>query len=315
MRAVILLLLLFPLAHAQSDVLLEKELSKSTTPPGKPVTVTIHIKNFGGEPLNEVEVEDEVSLPGLSKSYSFPISRVAPGEKISLSYTVIPGEEGNFTLPPAAVSYYSRKEGERVTVRSGVPMLVVADPQRSESTGPSAPSDIGNESTVTRLYFESEEGGLGFGDIVKYSLLGLLLALPAGYLVYRFSKKRAREMTKKYERRKLTPDREDSLTKAKKLYYDRRKGKAFEIISRETKRFLAERYSLGECSTLKELRERVEEDPALSAGNRESLVGTLTAIERATYAGYIPEPEEFQQVIFSLSRVFRQEDSPPGGAP
>jgi len=307
MRFLLILLLLSPLVHAQSSVIFEKSLDKSVVSVGEPVKVTLYIKNTGTEVLRDVEIEDRVALPNFNYNYMNFLSALSPGEEVPFAYSIIPLKEGNYTLEPASLSFYDPVAKKRVTVKSEPLLLVVVErPQNNLSSQNQSFGEFTNETNETRLYYVKKKRGIGLGDIAKYSFLGFLLALPFAYLVYRYSKRRGKEVAQKYESKVIEPVRDDFLTRAKKLYYSGRVEEAFELISRKIKSFLAEKYSLKESSTLREILREVEKDGSLSERDREALKSNLMLVEKAAFAGYKPEPEEFQQLIFCMSRVLRE---------
>jgi len=304
MRVLVLLLLLLPLAHAQQGVVVEKELNSPASPPGEPVEVTLTIKNSGTLPLEGVEVRDKVDLPGFSREYSFPLSKMGPGREVTLTYTIVAQEEGNYTLAPAAVKF--RKGEEVFTTKSNPARLVVSEGANQSSTA-QYPQEFSNQSEVTSLYF-AEKKGIGLGEMSWYVLIGLLALIPVALALLRYSRKKSGEINLKYSKKKLYPQREDALARAKKLYYGDRVKEAFEVISSETKDFLGQRYSLKESATLRDLLEKVERDPRLTSRDRDSLRGTLTTIEWVRYGDHEPSNEAFQGMIFCLSRIFRERE-------
>ncbi len=311
MRVVLLLaLLLLAPVYAQSGIVVEKKLNKPVARVGEPVTVTLTIKNTGSVELKNVEVRDSVSLPGYNFLYTKFISSLAPGESLPLSYEIYSLAPGNFTLPPARVKYYDPLEKKVQTVESDILIFRVVNTTTNASTsssgGNSTVSDIIAEKNETKLYYAVKKRGIGVGDVLKFSLIGFLLALPVAYLVYAHSKKKGKEITKKYEEKKLEKKIEP-LIEAKKLYYSGNQKDAFEILSREIRTALSKKHSLSHAYTLREMLNLLDKE--LPREQRETAKKCVEIIERAEFSDKEIPPEDFNLVLhFAKSLVKERRD-------
>ena len=299
--ALFALFLFLGLAYAQSGVVFEKSLSKSVVAVGEPVKVVLTVTNPGKEAITDLNLKDSVSLPGFSYNYLEYLSYLAPGEKRSFTYTIVPTREGNYTLPSAELEF---KVGSRkVTLRSGEVVLhvVVAVPPSPSRASNATPSDIANRSAETRLYPEPEKG-LSVKQALKFSLIGFLGLLPFAYLAFKYFGKRGKEIAKVYQEKKIEGPERNVFKEAKEAFYGGDRKGAFIMISEELKRIFDRRYSPGRKLTLREYLAMLERDDV--DGDVKALAGeTVRFCELAEFANYEASPEEFHLALKGLSKV------------
>jgi uncharacterized repeat protein (TIGR01451 family) len=298
--ALAVLLLLLGAAHAQSSVVFEKSLSKSVVAVGEPVTVVLTVSNNGKEAITDLKLKDSVSLPGFSYNYLEYLSYLAPGEKRSFTYTIVPTQEGNFTLPSAELEF--SVGGKKVTLRSDeVELHVVAVAPPPSGSTQNFTGDVANKSAETRLYPEPKKG-LTVKQALKFSLIGFLGLLPFAYLAFKRFGKRGREIAKIYQEKKIEAPKRDVFKEAKEVFYGGKKKEAFIMISEELKQIFNRRYSPDRKLTLREylaLLEKDEVDEEVKSLARD----TVKLCELVEFANYEASPEEFHLALKGLSKV------------
>ena len=293
------LLLLLGSAHAQGSVVFEKSLSKSVVAVGEPVTVVLTVVNNGKEPITDLKLKDSTSLPGFSYNYLEYLSYLAPGEKRSFSYTVVPMQEGNYTLPGAELEF--TVGGKRVTLRSGEVLLRVVKSPPASKGSQNFTSDIANKSAEKRLYPEPKKG-LTVKQALKFSLIGFLGVLPFAYLLLKRFGRRGKEIAKIYEEKRIEAPKPDVLKEAKDAFYGGRKKEAFLVISEELKRLLSMRYSPQGKPTLREYSSMLDGD-TIDADVKRLVKETIRLCELVEFAGYEASPEEFHIALKGLSKL------------